>query len=125
MNSELKPELQNLFDSANLSASSADQTAEAFTAGVMSKTRSLKFRVIAGLLGFIAVLLLAAWLMGIPVQNFAQLMAHGLSANIINLGDGWLAWGLAPVNNIGGLLLLVWKGLRMMRKRLSGTSYFG
>jgi hypothetical protein len=37
--------------------------------------------------------------------------------SLFDLGDGWVAWALSPVNNIAGVLLLSVKAIRILRKR--------
>ena len=118
MANDRDPQLQALFADAT-----ADLDGEAFISRVMAQTRSRRNRLVAG--GLIAVLVMAAfaWLFTNPVLGFVQLITQILTTSLIDLGEGWLAWVLAPVNTIASLLVLSVKGLRVFRKKVIGTTY--
>ena len=52
-----------------------------------------------------------------------MLVAQGLSISLVDLGEGWLAWVLAPVNSVASLLVLSVKALRMGAARVRRASY--
>ena len=47
----------------------------------------------------------AALLLAAPLQEFALLLAQGLTTTLIDLGSGWLALIFAPINNIASLIV--------------------
>ena len=94
-----------------------------FTAGVVAKTRSLKYRVLSGLVLVVLAILLSAWLLAIPVQEFIQLVARAITTPLYNLGDGWLGWALSPVNNVASVLVISARLLRVAWKRRLDASY--
>jgi hypothetical protein len=44
---------------------------------------------------------------------------------LINLGDGWLASILSPVNTIGSLVIITAKAVRMGQKKIMGMARMG
>jgi len=91
---------------------------------VMAKTRSLKYRMLAG--GSIAALLILAslWMVfAIPLFEFAVLVAHGLGTTLVDLGEGWLALVFLPVNNIASLMVLTARAVLIARKKIISTSF--
>lgn len=97
-----------------------DLDGDAFTGRVMRRTRSLRYRLYAGLVGLGLVLVACAQLLSPSLQEFALALAWGLTRTVVDLGDGWLAWLASPVNTIGGLIMLGGKALRMLQKRIRG-----
>lgn len=64
--------------------------------------------------------LLAAWAwLAIPLLEFALLISQVLTASLVDLGEGWLALLLLPVNSLAGLVALSGKGILMLRRRLA------
>ena len=110
--------LQTLFAEAQ-----QDLSAEAFTARVMTRTQILRYRVAVGLICVALALAICAWLLALPAQEIAQLIVQGLNTTLLDLGDGWPAWLLAPVNNIASLFVLSLKGILTIRKKTIGASY--
>lgn len=100
-----------------------DLDGKAFTARVMARTRGRKYRVIAGWFLVILALAALAWFFALPLQEIAQLIAQGLTISLFDLGEGWLAWFLLPVNNIASLLVLSIKAIRIVRKKIRNASY--
>lgn len=117
MTDDRDPLLQTLFAEAQ-----HDLDGEAFTALVMTQTRNLQYRLIAGLICVALMLATCAWLLAIP-QEFGQLIAQLLSRSLIDLGDSWIAWLFLPVNNIGSLLIVSVNAIRVFRKKFIGASY--
>ena len=112
------PLLKTLFADAQ-----QDLDGKAFTAHVMAQMRRRRFRVIAGWFGVALILAVFAWLLALPLQEFAQLISQGLTRSLIDLGDSWLAWVFSPVNKIGTLLILSVQAIRIVRKKIIGASY--
>ena len=112
------PGLQSLFRQAN-----AQLDGEAFTAQLMTRTRNQRLRVVAGWSSVALLLLACIWLLVLPLQEFAQLMTLILTSSLIDLGEGWLSWFLLPINNIGSVLVLSIKLMRMGSKKFRRASY--
>ena len=118
MTDERDPVLSSLF-----ARSVVDQNDKEFTEHVVAKTRSLRYKIVAGLACFALVLIAGAWALDLPIINIVQLVTQALATNLIELGDGWLAWILMPVNNVASVLILSLKAIRMLRKKIINTSY--
>ncbi len=112
------PLLQTLFAEAH-----HDLDGEAFTAHVMAQMRRRRYRIVAGWVGVALLLAAIAWLLALPLQEFALLISQGLTRSLIDLGDSWLAWLFSPVNKIGSLLVLIVQAIRIVRKKIIGVSY--
>jgi hypothetical protein len=117
MSDDRDPKLQNLFAEAQ-----PDLDAEEFVAGVMTRTRNLRVGFLAGLVCVALVLGSIAWLLAIP-QELVPLIAQVMASSLIDLGDGWVAWMFLPVNNIGSVLVLTVKAIRVLRKKLIGAQF--
>ena len=100
-----------------------DLDGEAFTARVMARTRTLRYRAAAGWMGVVLALLVGGWLFALPLQEFTVLIAQGLTIPLIELGETWIAWVLSPINNIGSLIVLSVKAFRVGRKKIISASY--
>jgi hypothetical protein len=118
MTNERDPVLSSLFAS-----SIVDQDDKEFTEHVVAKTRSFRYKIVAGLLAVALVLVAFAWIFSLPVQEILQLITQGLTTRLADLGDGWPAWILAPINNVASVLVLSLKAIRMLRKKIISTSY--
>ena len=88
----------------------------------MAQTRGVRIRIVAGFACVTLMFAACAWYFAIP-QELAQLVAQVLTRSLIDLGDRWLAWVLAPVNNIGSLLVISAKAVRVAWKKVRGASY--
>ena len=42
----------------------------------------------------------------LPLQEFALLISQILTSSLIDLGEGWLTFFLAPINNIASILVV-------------------
>jgi hypothetical protein len=95
-----------------------------FTEAVMDRTRRFKWRFLTGLvLGFLtlAAVMLASYLaFPVLVTEWAALAFGLVSMPIISLGEGWLAWLLAPINTVGAILVALYKLIRMASKKAMG-----
>lgn len=110
--------LQNLFNEAEYELES-----EAFVGWVMIRTRSRRKRLMAGGVATALLLAVCVWLLALPVQQFVYLTAQFLTTTLINLGDSWVAWVFAPVNNIASLTVLSFKAIRVGWKKKISSSY--
>jgi len=111
------PFLQSLFAEAG-----PELEGEAFRARVMTRTRSLRYLVLTGGVALVLAVLGCAWLLfGIPLFEFAVLVSQVLATPLFNLGEGWLALALLPVNTVASVLVIALKALRMLQKRVLGA----
>ncbi len=95
----------------------ADDT---FVDEVMTQTRSRMFWLLASLATVALLLVLTAWVFSGPVLQFTKLLTEALTTSLFDVGDGWLAWILLPVNSVAGLLVISAKIARMTWKRIFG-----
>ena len=92
---------------------------EALTSRVMAKTRRILYLLAAGALSIAVVLLAGAWLIfGMPLLEFAVLISQFFTMALIDLGEGWLALVLMPVNNIASLLVITAKAIHLGWKKV-------
>jgi len=111
------PYLQSLFAEA-----AQELQGEAFSARVMTKTRKLRYLVLTGVAAMVLVFISGAWLLfGVPLFEFAVLVSQALATPLFNLGEGWLALILLPVNTVASVLVIMLKALRMLHKKILGA----
>jgi hypothetical protein len=118
-NEDRDPLLQSLFAEAE-----QELDGSALTAQVMARTRSFRLTLLAG--GASALLLLLAGVrlvFDVPLFDFAVLISEVLATPLVNLGEGWLALLLLPVNTIASLLVIMFKALRVFQKKVAGASF--
>lgn len=120
MTDDRDPRLQALFADAQ-----GELDGEEFVTGVMAKTRKPKQLLIVVLSGLALLLVAGTWLFSLPAFEISQVIATALTTTLIDLGEGWAAWILSPVNNIASLVVLSLKGIRMIQKKVRGVSYLG
>ncbi len=117
MTERLDPRLQSLFDQAT-----QELDGEAFTANVMARTRYARFRLRAMYTAVGLAVVACALLLAPSLQEFSLLVARALTASLIDLGDGWLAIFLSPVNTIGSLIIIAAKAIRMGQRKIMGMA---
>jgi len=119
MNAQLDPQLKCLFDRAR-----QDLDGEALTERVVATTRKRTRRLLAVAIVAALAVLTSAWLiLAMPLLEFGVLLSRVLTTSLIDLGDGWLALLLLPINSLAGVLALCTKGALLVRKWLSGTGH--
>lgn len=118
MADERDPLLETLFAEAR-----HELDGMAFRAQMMARTRGRKYWIIAAWISVTFALAALAWFLAVPIQEFAQLIAQGLTISLFDLGEGWLSWFLLPVNNIASLLVLSIKAIRIAHKKIRNASY--
>ena len=116
MNSDRIAGLETLFAARN-----AELEGKEFTHQVMSRTRRIRNYLLltVGVLAIVSVVSL--WLFDIPIPAIVIRVSEALTTTLFDLGDSWTAWVFSPVNNVGGLLLVSWKALRIIRKKVIKT----
>ena len=118
MTEQQDPRLQALFANAR-----QDLDGEAFTSGMMAKTRLQRYRMPALIAAVTTLVAACAILLAPSLLTFALLTAQALTTNLVDLGDGWLGLALSPVNNIASLLILGARIAFMGWKVITRTSY--
>lgn len=93
-----------------------------FTAHVVARTRNVRYVVIGGCAAMTLVAAFTVWFFAVP-QELAWLVVQALATPLVNLGDGWLGWMFSPVNNVGGVLVLSVKLVRMVRAKARSASW--
>ena len=98
----------------------ADSTLDdgAFTESVLKRTYGLVIRLGLFAVGIAVVVLAGAVVMGLSPLSAAQQLSNVLTTSLVELGEGWMAWILAPINSIGGALIIGAKGARVLYKRI-------
>ncbi|MDH3789659.1 MAG: hypothetical protein OES53_13960 [Xanthomonadales bacterium] len=109
------PILQELFTEP-----AQELAGDAFVDGVMFRTRRRIHWLLASLAVLAIVLVFSLWLMSAPALQFINLLTEALTTQLFDVGDGWMAWILLPVNSVAGLLVIVAKIARMTWKRIFG-----
>ena len=121
MNEDRDPYLETVFARAE-----QELDGRAITARVMARTRGFKLLLLAGGASAAVLLLAGARLIfGIPLFEFAMLISQVLATPLFDLGEGWLALLLLPVNTVAGLLVILFRALRVLHKRMAGISFGG
>ena len=113
------PLLESLFAEAEQQLEGA-----ALTARVLARTRNFKILLLAGGAATALAALAGTWLFfGIPLFEFAVLIAAVLTTPLVELGEGWLALALLPVNTFASVLILSLKVMRVLQKKIFGASF--
>ena len=118
MTEQQDPRLQALFANAR-----QDLDGEAFTNGMMAKTRLQRYRTPALIAAVTTLVVVCAIMLAPSLLTFALLSAQAFTTNLVELGDGWLGLTLSPINNIASLLILGARIAFMGWKVISRTSY--
>jgi hypothetical protein len=85
---------------------------------VMRRSRFLKYRLHALVAGLTLLLVVGAQIFVPSIRDFSLMVAWGLTSNVVDLGEGWLAWIASPVNTVGSVIVFGFKGVLMLRKRV-------
>lgn len=116
-------ELQNAKLESLFAEAKCDLEGDAITARVMSSTRNRLFTLLGGgALLSLVVLLIGWYVFAGPLLEFAVLISDVLTNPLIDLGEGWLALVLLPINNIASILVLSTKLSLLAWKKLTGSS---
>jgi hypothetical protein len=118
MTEDRDPILQQLFVEAR-----EELDGELFTARVMQRSRFARYRTAAGWLAAALVLVVGAGALFTPLQDFALLLGQALTTGLVDLGDGWWALVVSPINSVASVLVLLVKGTRMAMSKVRSASY--
>jgi hypothetical protein len=108
------PVLVQLFDAAQ-----RDFSQEPFTQVVARRIRGRQRRVLLGRLAILALLVLMQLLLESPLQDTLGRIGSVLSTPLVSIGHEWLAFLLAPVNSVAGLLGLVLIGTNFFYRKIT------
>lgn len=117
MTNERDPILESLFADAE-----SELDGKQFTAQAIEQPQKFKQRLLAAGAGIALLLVLCAWVLAIPVQEFSLLLTQVLGTALFDLGESSVSWILAPVNNLASGLLLSAKLLRVGWKKITGAT---
>jgi hypothetical protein len=108
------PVLQALFVEAE-----QELAGEALTARVMAKTRVRRYRLLGTVAAGVLLTFTVVWLaFGMPLFEFALLLSTALTTPLLDLGEGWLALLLLPLNTMASVLLILLRGLRLAQRKI-------
>jgi|GEM_PF-1904234 len=119
MNNDRDMVLQNLFNEADKQLDD-----DVFTSQVVKRTYTLVVRL--GLLVVCTALVVLAGMLVFDISPLVvvQGISGALTTPMFELG-GWTGWVLTPINNIAGVLILGFKGFRVLYKKALRGSSFG
>ena len=105
MTEERDPQLEALFMQAE-----QELPDDGYVDGVMDRLRRHRRNSFIGSFTAIALLVLLEVLLSSPLQNSAAAITGALSTSLIDIEGEWLAFALAPLNSVAGLLgmILIW-----------------
>ncbi|MDH3718215.1 MAG: hypothetical protein OES79_08845 [Planctomycetota bacterium] len=90
---------------------------ENFSSAVMNRIEARGRRVLIGRLAIAALLIAFELLMDSPLQNSVGALTEMLGTTLFDIEHEWLAFTLAPVNSIAGLLGLTLVGLHLAYRK--------
>lgn len=115
MTNDRDPILQELF------ASPVQELAgDRFVDEVMTRTRRRTYALFGTLATLMLALVVSVLLAPGPALSWAKMLTGVLTTPLFDLGEGWLAWFLLPVNSFAGLLVISGKIARMAWKKTFG-----
>jgi hypothetical protein len=113
MNEERDPLLDSLFATA-----SEELASEYFLSAVMARVKNRNRRLALTRLGIAALLVALELLLSSPLQNTVGLVTDLLASNLYQFNNEWIAFMLAPLNSLAGLLGLLLLALHFMFRRM-------
>ena len=114
MNEHRDPLLESLFEKAEETLQD-----ESFTAEVSEGVRNRRRRVLAGRLLVAVLLLVLELVLDSPLQASLGVVGDALVTSIYPVGHDWLAFILAPVNTVAGLIGLILLILHFVFRKLT------
>ncbi len=105
MTDERDPQLEALFVQAE-----QELTDDGYVDQVMDRLRRHRRNSLIGRFTAVGLLVLLEVLLSAPLQNSAAAIADALSTSLFSVESQWIAFALAPLNSVAGLLglLLLW-----------------
>lgn len=106
------PVLQALFDNAR-----SDVPENGFTVQVMAEVGKSRRKTIAIWIGMCLLVLIALWWLAEPVLSLVNLITRLLPLSLFDLGEGWIAVFLAPLNSVAAVVAVGLLGLYAVFRR--------
>ncbi len=105
MTDERDPQLEALFVQAE-----QELPDDGYVEQVMDRLRRHRRNSLIGRFTAVGLLILLEVLLSAPLQSSAAVIADALSTSLFTVEDKWIAFALAPLNSVAGLLglLLLW-----------------
>ena len=113
MNNDRDPKIESLFEKAE--SSFAD---DAFTDAVNDSLKRRRRRILLGRLAILAALVILEVVLESPLRIYLGVVAEVLGTPLLTMQDSWLAFVLAPINSIAGLVGILLLGLNMLYRRI-------
>lgn len=114
MTDDRDPTLEAMFDEAWQALPD-----DGFTDALFVRIKARHRRMIATRLGILALAIVLEVLLDSPLQNSLGVITKVLGMSIYNFSNEWLAFLLAPVNTVAGILSAVLLGLHFLYRRSS------
>ena len=118
MTNDRDPLLQSMFDDARTELSDTS-----FTDRVLTRSRQRQYRLGAGLTSAALIALTVFLLFAPPLSDLARSLGELITLSLVDLGEGWAAWVLAPLNNLASLLIMSAKLFFIIRKKARAASF--
>lgn len=112
MTEERDIELEALFVQAE-----QEMADDGYVDGVMGRLRRHRRNSLIGRFTAIALLIVLELLLSSPLQNSAAAITNALSTSLFSVEDKWLAFALAPLNSVAGVLGVMLLGLHFLYRR--------
>ena len=113
MSDERDPQLESLFDDVD-----ARLDDEAFTSAVVDRVASRRSKVVLGRVAVLVLLIALEVVLESPLQASLGVAAEVLGRSLFELDSEWLAFVLAPINSIAGLIGITLLALNSLYRRL-------
>lgn len=113
MSDERDPLIESLFDEADYGLED-----ETFTNAVVDRVKGRRSAALVSRLAVLALLVALEVVLESPLQASLGVVADVLGMSLIELESEWLAFVLAPVNSIAGLLGITLLALNALYRRL-------
>ena len=113
MSEQRDPRLESLFAEAQ-----QELVDENFTAGVLAKLETRGRRVLFGRIAIVALVIAFELLLDSPLQNSVGTITQMLGTALFEINHEWIAFAVAPVNSIAGLLGMTLLGLHAAYRRI-------
>jgi hypothetical protein len=113
MTTERDPLLESFFDAADTAPDNDE-----FTDSVVRQMKKRRHRVLLGRVAVLALLVLLEILLESPLKTSLGIAAEVLGRSLVDVDGEWLAFLLAPVNSIAGIVGVTLLALNLLYRRL-------
>ena len=114
MTDERDPQLEALFVQAE-----TELADDGYVDKVMDRLRRQRRNSLIGRFAAVGLLVVLELLLSAPLQNSAAAIAEALSTSLVSVEDRWLAFALAPINSVAGVLGMLLVGMHFLYRRRS------